>query len=83
MRALVYDDDEDFAQECAEVLARRDYQAKTRSGRTDFPEFVAEFAPDLILLDVHMPDFNGFEALQALARNPRKAEISIIMMSGF
>lgn len=82
MRALIYDDDEDFAEECAEMLTRRDYQTETRSGRTDFPALVAEFAPDLILLDVHMPEFNGIEALQALARDPRKTEISIIMMSG-
>ncbi len=82
MRALIYDDDEDFAQECAEALARRGYETETRAGRTDFAALVAAFIPDLILLDVHMPDFNGIEALQTLARDPRKTDIAIVMMSG-
>lgn len=83
MRALIYDDDEDLAQECAEALARRGFETTaTRKGRTDFSALVAAFEPDLILLDVHMPEFNGFEALQVLAESPRKTATSVIMMSG-
>ncbi|MEQ8268708.1 MAG: response regulator [Parvibaculum sp.] len=82
MRALIYDDDDDLAQECAEALSRRGYETATRDGRADFPSLLSSFSPNLILLDVHMPEFNGFEALQALARDPRKPDISVIMMSG-
>ncbi|MCF8470507.1 MAG: response regulator [Parvibaculum sp.] len=82
MRALIYDDDEDLAQECAEVLERRGFKTRTRKGRTDFSALIAAFEPDLIILDVHMPMFNGFEALQVLADNPRKSEICVIMISG-
>ena len=82
MRALVYDDDDELAIECAEALQSRGFETRTREGRTDFAQLVNEFEPDLIMLDVHMPEFNGFEALLALAQNPRKAEISIVMMSG-
>ncbi|MBX3445775.1 MAG: response regulator transcription factor [Parvibaculaceae bacterium] len=82
MRALIYDDDEELAQECAEALAQRGYETRTRRGETDFPALIAEFAPDLIMLDVHMPEFNGIEALLVLAEAPRKPVISVIMMSG-
>ncbi|PKQ06731.1 MAG: hypothetical protein CVT73_09575 [Alphaproteobacteria bacterium HGW-Alphaproteobacteria-12] len=82
MRALVYDDDEDLAQECAEALERRGFKTRTRNERTDFSSLIAVFEPDLILLDVHMPMFNGFEALQVLAETRRKTEIRVIMMSG-
>lgn len=82
MRALVYDDDDELAQECAEALTQRGYETRTRNGRTDFSALVAEFKPDLIMLDVHMPEFNGFEALLALSADPRKKDISVIMMSG-
>ncbi len=81
-RALIYDDDDDLSQECAEALRHRGYETRTREGRADFATLVGEFKPDLIMLDVHMPEFNGFEALLALADNPRKGEISVIMMSG-
>jgi len=82
MRALIYDDDDDLAIECAEALQSRGFETRTRGDCTDFAKLLGEFEPDLILLDVHMPEFNGFEALLALAESPRKADISIIMMSG-
>lgn len=82
MRALIYDDDEDLAQECADALGRRGFESCTRDGRTDFAALIAAFEPDLIILDIHMPEFNGIEALQVLARSPRKARISVIIMSG-
>lgn len=82
MRALIYDDDDDLARECADALKQRGYETLTRDGRTDFANLIGEFKPDLILLDVHMPEFNGFEALLALSEDPRKDRISVIMMSG-
>lgn len=82
MRALIYDDDDDLALECAEALQTRGFETRTRGERVDFAKLLSEFEPDLILLDVHMPEFNGFEALLTLAENPRKSDISVIMMSG-
>ncbi|MDH5432313.1 MAG: fused response regulator/phosphatase [Gammaproteobacteria bacterium] len=38
--------------------------------------------PDLILLDVVMPDMNGYEAAKILKSNPRTEHIPIIMVSG-
>ena len=37
--------------------------------------------PDVILLDVNMPEMNGFEVLQALKQNPRLALIPVVMLS--
>lgn len=82
MRAVIYDDDDDLAQECAEALHMRGYETRTRSEEPDFAVLLEEFAPDLILLDVHMPDFNGVEALLMLAKSARKTETAVILMSG-
>lgn len=82
MRAVIFDDDDDLAQECAEALRMRGYETRTRSEKPDFAALLEEFAPDLILLDVHMPDFNGVEALLMLAKSPRKTETAVILMSG-
>ena len=82
MRAVIYDDDDDLVQECAEALRMRGYETRTRSEEPDFAVLLEEFAPDLILLDVHMPDFNGVEALLMLAKSARKTETAVILMSG-
>lgn len=82
MRAVIFDDDDDLAQECAEALRMRGYETRTRNEEPDFAVLLEEFAPDLILLDVHMPDFNGVEALLMLAKSARKTETAVILMSG-
>ncbi len=42
---------------------------------------VAEFQPDLILLDVMMPKLNGFEVCRQLKSNPATAKIMILMVT--
>ncbi len=37
--------------------------------------------PDLILLDVHMPDFSGYEVLELLRGEPGTASIPVVMLS--
>ena len=38
--------------------------------------------PDLILMDLRMPNFNGFEFLQIVKKDPRFASIPVIVMTG-
>ena len=40
-----------------------------------------EHRPDLILLDVHMPDLSGFEVLELLRADERTASIPVVMLS--
>ncbi len=41
----------------------------------------AEQMPDLIVLDVNLPDVNGFEVCQRLKANPATAKIPIVFLS--
>ena len=45
-------------------------------------EKVEAFQPDLILLDIIMPEMDGFETCQALKNNPKTADIPVLFMSG-
>jgi CheY-like chemotaxis protein len=42
---------------------------------------LAEGAPDLLLLDVELPDGNGFEVLQKMRQHPEFAELPIVMLT--
>jgi CheY-like chemotaxis protein len=44
-------------------------------------ELARQHRPDLILLDVHMPDLSGFEVLELLRADERTASIPVVMLS--
>ncbi len=44
-------------------------------------DLARQHRPDLILLDVHMPDLSGFEVLELLRADERTAAIPVVMLS--
>jgi DNA-binding response OmpR family regulator len=80
-RVLIVDDQEDICQMLSLVLAPDGYETETAvSGRRAL-EAVREHQPDLILLDVSMPDMDGYEVVSKLKSDPKTASIPIIMVS--
>jgi CheY-like chemotaxis protein len=45
-------------------------------------ELAREHCPDLILLDVHLPDIDGHEVLRRLQADERTARIPVVLISG-
>ena len=44
--------------------------------------FAAEDPPELILLDIRLPDMDGFEVCRRLREDPRTGRIPVIFVSG-
>lgn len=79
---LAVDDATDLLALMAKALGA-DYQVITASDAgTAIEKAFADPKPDLVLLDVEMPDVNGFEVCQALKAEAQTADIPIIFLTG-
>lgn len=63
------------------VLGRAKYNIATATGGIEALEKVAAQAPDLILLDIMMPDIDGYEVLQRLKADPAHQDIPVIFLT--
>jgi DNA-binding response OmpR family regulator len=78
---LIIDDDGLLRELTSRILARAGYETlEAGSGRTGI-EFAKSQEPDLILLDLKLPDLDGFQVLSELRHFPATAAIPIIMMT--
>ena len=67
-RVLVVDDDPDLREIIAMVLAENDIEVKVAANGHEALSSVRHQAPDLILLDMRMPEMDGWEFSRALDR---------------
>ncbi|MFC1853565.1 HD domain-containing phosphohydrolase [candidate division CSSED10-310 bacterium] len=76
-------DDEKFGREVLKsLLESQGYQLVFACSGHEALEKASRIRPDLILLDVVMPDLDGFEVCKRLRRDPLLAEVPIIMITG-
>ncbi|GHU87675.1 hypothetical protein FACS1894202_02410 [Clostridia bacterium] len=59
-----------------------DYSVFTLPSAQKLLDILEKKLPDLILLDVEMPDMDGYEVLRILRGNPRCADIPVIFVTG-
>ena len=80
-KVLVADDDPINREVLGELL-KPDYTVLLAKNGAQTLEKAARLAPDLILLDVVMPDMDGYEVLRRLRADPCTSDISVIFISG-
>ena len=78
-KLVIVDDEADIRRLLAFLLRPYDlYEAP--NGRRAL-ELIRETRPDLVLLDVMMPEMTGLEVLDAMHKNPQTASIPVILLS--
>ncbi len=81
-RILVVDDEPALTRMVKMNLERTgDYEVRTENQGAKVVTAVREFWPDLILLDVMMPDMSGDEVSQQLREDPVLAGIKVVFMT--
>eukprot|EP01013_Petalomonas_cantuscygni_P016165 TRINITY_DN33115_c0_g1_i1.p1 TRINITY_DN33115_c0_g1~~TRINITY_DN33115_c0_g1_i1.p1 ORF type:complete len:199 (+),score=40.81 TRINITY_DN33115_c0_g1_i1:216-812(+) len=82
-KILVVDDDVDLVELIVEGLERDGrFDLRTANNGFDAGMQVKEFRPDLVILDVMLPDINGKEVCQRVRSDPAMDSVQIICISG-
>ena len=78
-KLVIADDEADIRRLIVFLLRSYDlYEAQ--NGRRAL-ELISEVRPDLVLLDVMMPEMTGLEVLDAMRENPLTASIPVVLLS--
>lgn len=78
-KILVVDDSKTELYHLSDLLGRRGYQVRTAQNGEEALRRLGEDLPDLILMDVVMPGQNGFQLTRSITRDPRFANVPVIM----
>ena len=78
---LVVDDNDENRDMLARRLARQGYEVLTAAGGRAALATLAARPVDLVLLDVMMPDLDGYAVLQQLKADPARRDIPVLMIS--
>lgn len=63
------------------MLSKMNFKVSTASNGRIALDAIAKEKPDLILLDLMMPEIDGFEVIRRLRENPETADIRIVILS--
>lgn len=80
-RILIADDHPQGVELLEAYLSSADYELQTAADGEETMRKVAEWKPDLILLDVMMPKLSGFEVCKRLKSDPATRDIVILMIT--
>jgi two-component system phosphate regulon response regulator PhoB len=80
-RILVVEDESDLQQVLKFNLERQGHEVLVASSGSDALRSVARVTPDLVLLDVMLPDIFGTEVCRSLREDPTTADVPIIMVT--
>ena len=80
--ALVIDDEPDITTYIGMVLSDNGWTVRTANSAADGLELARQQAPDVILLDVMMPEKGGLSTLVALRKDPNLKSVPVVLVTG-
>jgi len=81
-RVLVVEDERDVADLIRYNLAKEGYDVQLVGNGDDALKLARESRPEVILLDIMVPQLNGWEVCRRLKQDPETRAISVIMVTG-
>lgn len=81
MKHILLVDDVSTNLKCVDLILKNKYKlTMVKSGREAL-DFLNNAIPDLVLLDIHMQDMDGYEVMQHMNERPETAKIPVILLT--
>lgn len=80
-KILIVDDQPDNLRLLSEILVGHGYEVRKAINGSTALMGIKKFAPDLILLDINMPDLSGYEVCKKLKSDRQTKQIAVIFLS--
>lgn len=80
-KILLVEDDDTLAEVYRQRLELEGFKVRRSNNGEIALKDAVEFHPDLVLLDVMMPNLNGFDVLDILRNSPQTRNVHIIMLT--
>ncbi len=78
---LIVEDDVDLAEMLNAYFRVQGYEVLTASWGEDAVRMAREIVPDVVLLDIRLPDFDGYEVCKQLRQHRRTSSIPVIFLT--
>jgi PAS domain S-box-containing protein len=83
MRVLVADDNVDSTQTCSMLLEMWGHEVRVANSGREALDIAGSFQPDVVLLDIGMPDMSGYEVAGAMRSSPWGRKATLIAVTGW
>ena len=80
-KKIIYVDDVNYSLLSVKSRLRKYYEVYTAESSVKLFEYLDNFKPEMILLDVNMPDIDGYEIIKSLKVDNRYADIPVIFLT--
>ena len=83
LRVLVVDDNRDSADSMSSLLRTFGNEVAVANSGAEALEQLAEYVPEVVLLDIGMPGMNGYEVARRIRADPRVKKVLLIAITGW
>lgn len=83
MRILVVDDDKDSTVSLSMLLQIMGHEVSTAYDGLQAIDLAAEYRPDIVLLDIGLPEMNGYEVARRIRQAPWGGDMTLIALTGW
>lgn len=83
MRVLIVDDNHDIADLCSMILEKSGHEVRTAYSGKEALDMAAEFTPNIMMLDIGMPDINGYDVAREIRACEWGKKVLLLAISGW